>query len=298
MMKKKISGLVLLAALLFVLLPASVHAAKYEGERLDDGSVNVVNADTGEALATLSLRLGTVNTQIAVSGDWIYFTGSVTNYTDYSVANSLYAYNYKTEEQLHLKALPAAFDSYDVNDVYGGSVYLTGWTGSDDTALYRWNLQKKTLKKVAEDGYALRYKRYIVCESTMVHGAFTLYPIYVYNTRTGKVVTAMKKVGGYGYKGGKLYIAQMPKEAYPETKKAAYKIIQYDIATGAKKTLNRKVKAYLISKMTNKYIYHQGSDQETHTSYFYRTAIKTGKTVRLSKEKYFKALGFPLPEAE
>ena len=290
-MKKKLSGLMLLAALLFVLLPGTVRAADYEGERQDDGSVKVINTDTDDVIATLSLRLGHVNPQIAVSGKWIYFTGYVSN-SDYTSSNSLYAYNYKTKEQVHLKALPKDFERYDVNEVYSGSVYLTGWTGSDDTGLYRWYIKKKKLKEAAPDGYAMRYKKYIVCESTMVHGSYVTYPIYIYNTKTGKTVTAAEKVGAYSYKSGKLYIAQMPKFKYPESSRGKYKIVRYDIKANKKKTLKKSVKAYMIDKVTSKYIYHRkGVYQDgLYKISYYRTTIKSGKQKKISFAKYSNAM--------
>ena len=297
---KKLSGLILLAALLFVLPPGTVHATTYEGIRAEDGSVSVVNNDTGEEIAVLSLRLGTVSQDIAVDGDWIYFTGSVTNYTDYSTANSFYAYNRKTKEQVFLKSLPTEFGNYDVNDVYDGWVYLTGWTGSDDSKLYRWNISGKKLETAAEDGYAYRYKKYIVCESTAVHGAFTTYPIFIYNTKTGKTVTAVTDAASYGINKGYLYIARMPKFKYPEKKKASYKIIRYKIASGKKKTLKKKVKAYMIGKVNTKYIYHRksGSAANDYKDTFYRTVYKSGKTKQISMEKYYKALKIPLPQMD
>ncbi len=291
-MKKKVLGLVVLAALLLVLLPGTARAADYEGERQDDGSVKVVNTDTDDVIATLSLRLGTVNPKIAVGGSWIYFVGEVTDYTDYSTANSLYAYNFKTKEQVQLKALPKDFDVYDVNEVYGGSVYLTGWTGSDDTGLYRWYIKKKKLKEAAPDGYAMRYKNYIVCESTMVHGSYVTYPIYIYNTKTGKTVTAAENTGAYSYKSGKLYIAQMPKFKYPESSRVKYKIIRYDIKANKKKTLKKSVKAYMIDKVTSKYIYHRKASYQDglYKISYYRTTIKSGKQTKISFAKYSNAM--------
>ena len=291
-MKKRVSGLILLAALFFVLLPGPARAADYEAERLDDGSVRVVNSDTDEVLATLSLRLGTVNQEIAVKGSLIYFTGYVN--ADNSYSNSLYAYNYKTKKQVQLKALPSTFPFYDVNEVYDGSVYLTGWSPSDDTALYRWNIKKEKLTAAAEDGYAFRYKKYIVCDSRKVHGSFVTYPVHIYNTKTGKTVATAKNVAAYSYKKGKLYIAQMPKYKYPESSKAKYKIFRYDIKRGKKKTLKKKLKAYMIDMVTSKYVFHRKGTYKNgvYKSTFYRTTIKTGKSKTMNLAQYTNAMGY------
>ncbi len=227
-----------------------------------------VDQKTGRTVDHLSMRV-CPSAAAANSGSLIYFSGSFMPGVGKN-ANTLFSYHLKTKKLTKLKSLSAAFFEYDVNEVNNGKVYLSGWNPSDNMALYEYTISTGKIKKIAKSGYAKRYKQYIICDSTKVHGSYCMYPIYVYNTQTGKRVTVTKKAGAYRYSKGCLYVA-IPGRFPSDTSKTSYKIIRYQIAKGISEVLNKKLMAYFVTDLTGKYVYH------TNWKTKYRQAIKTGK---------------------
>ena len=93
-------------------------------------------------------------------------------------------------------------------------------------------------------------------------------------------------------KSGKLYMAEMKTSGnvYPGNTQVKYKITRYTIKSGKKKTLKKTVKAYMIRKITSKYIYHVKENYPNTT--YYRTKISSGKRKTISEAEFREAVGY------
>lgn len=263
--------------------PAAVSAASYSAVSDKESGIWVLK--DGKKLTRISVRSSTVNTKIAVYGKDIYFTVESSAFR--SNGNPycyLYRKNMTTGEIFCLKELPGSFLGYDVEKVSDGSVYLTGWNPSDNTACYRYYISKKKLSRVASAGYGTQYKNYIVCESTMTHGSFVTYPIYVYNTKTGKKTCITKKAGAYTLNGKYVYYATTG--GNPNTGAVRYQVKRYNLTTGKTNTVASNVKAYFIEKITPTYLYY--SDYKYPKTRYYCYNMKNRKVTALSRTAYLK----------
>ena len=278
-------------SVLLIFGTVSAFAAEYEGTSNGDGTVTVKDTSSGSVYAELQVSRAKVNPQLLVSKGKIYFTTyqPVSAYSDETICY-LYSYDVKSGSYQNLKKLNEPYFEFDVSSLYSGSLYLSGWNPSDDAAGFRYYLKSGNLKKIAEGACAYRYRNYVVCETTMVHGSFVPYPLYVYNTKTGKAKTIFKNVAKYSASKKYLYIAKLKKLTYDPGSGATYQIIRYNLLNGKKKILKKTFKGYWVNKITSKYVYHYKTSGDT--TVYYRYSLKTGKNKKLSQAAYRKAVGF------
>ena len=278
-------GIWLLLICMFVQTAFPITAAAATYKAVSDNESGIWVLKDGKKYTRISVRFSTVNTGIAVSGKDIYFTvSSASRRSNGNPYCYLYRKNMSTGEIFCLKELPGSFMGYDIDKIYSGSVYLTGWNPSSDTACYRYYISSKKLSKAVSAGYGGQYKNYIVCESTRTHGAFTLYPIYVYNTKTGKKTTVTKSAAAYTLSGKYLYYAYTGGNPYKGA--VSYTVKRYNLTTGKTSTIASNIKAYFVEKVTSTYLYY--SDY-THAKY-YRCNLKTRKVTALSRSAYLKSI--------
>lgn len=272
--------------MMFAMGRTQVQAAVYTAETHSAGGIYVL--ENGERVDYVYVSGGRIDANIAVSGSNVYFvhSSSQSNLVTYNPVCTLYQKNMETGEYTSLKQLPADFFGYEVNCLYNGSIYLTGWNPSDNTALYRYYLSNKKLKQVANAGFGEKTGKYIVCESTMVHGCFVTYPILVYNTATGKKTLITKKAGGYSVYDGKVYYAETNND--PNRGMIDYTVKCYSPGSGKNVTVAKKVKAGFIGKITPQYVYSQ-IFSNSHRIY-YRCSLQTKKNTKISKAAYERAV--------
>ncbi|MDO4634086.1 MAG: hypothetical protein Q4B01_09545 [Eubacteriales bacterium] len=246
-----------------------------------------VETSSGAVVGSVKLLWMAPNPVIANSGKKIYFSAGIANSSLYR-SNILYSYDLTTGDLRKLASLSDSYYYYDVNEVYRGSLYVSGWNGSENMALYRYDLNTGEMKKIIDQGYSSRYKKYIICESNKVTASYHTYPIYIYNTSTGNLRTVATNVGCFERSGKYLYVAAAKVKDYPVIR-VPYRVFRYNLATGKKKVLAANMKGYFISKITKKYIYH--SNWEDESTGYYRYNLKTKKEKKISRGAFFKATG-------
>ncbi len=294
-MKKQhvLTAMLLFVFALFWAFPA--QAATEERYKTDSewqtGTVTVTDTQTGKDLAVLYLRTLKINPDLVVDGDTIYFDAYRSEGYD-KTYNYLYSYKISEKKYTLLKELPSGYYGYDVSAKYNGSLYITGWNPSDNNRTYRYTIKSGKLTKITDAAYVMRYKHYIVLDPTKTYGSWNTFPVYMYNSKSGKVKTAAKKCVAYTMKSGKLYMAEMKTSGnvYPGNTQVKYKITRYTIKSGKKKTLKKTVKAYMIRKITSKYIYHVKENYPNTT--YYRTKISSGKRKTISEAEFREAVGY------
>ncbi|MDY3249178.1 MAG: hypothetical protein SOX32_02380 [Candidatus Choladocola sp.] len=261
--------------------PVTAAAASYKAVSDSSGGIRVTK--NGKTVTKIQVSGGYVSTQIAVSGQNIYFV--VSSRTSRSNGNPycyLYRKNISTGKVSRLKSLSGSYYGYDIETISGGSIYITGWNPSDNTACYRYYISSGKLSKVVSAGYGAQYKNYIVCESTKTHGSWVTYPIYVYNTKTGKKTCVTKSAAAYTLNGKYLYYATTGD--YLNSGAITYTIRRYDVTTGKKSTIAKNIKAYHINKITPTYLYY--ADYKYPKTTYYRCTLKTKRVVTMSKSSY------------
>ena len=171
-----------------------------------------------------------------------------------------------------------------MNDLYSGSLYLTGWNPSDNASCYRWYIKNKKLKKLAASSYAERYGKYILLDDTLTMGSFFLFHLRVYDTAKQKLTTLTSKCGGWSRSGSTIYFAQKTGGNYNNY---TYKIRSYSLSSRKYKTIKTGFKAFNVGKITSKYIYYTTNGGGK----CYRYTIKTKKKAAMSFTAYAKAVG-------
>ena len=273
----------LLIACIFsqVAFPVTAAAASYKAVSDNSGGIRVTK--NGKTVTRIKVSGGYVGTDIAVSGKNVYFV--VSSRTTRSNGNPycyLYRKNISTNKVTRLKSLSGSYYGYNVENIYGGSIYITGWNPSDNTACYRYYISSGKLVKVASAGYGSQYKNYIVCESTQTHGSWVKYPIYVYNTKKGTKSGITKSAAAYTLNGKYVYYATTSGD--PNRGAATYTIKRYDLTKKKTTTVAKNIKAYFIGKITPTYLYY--FDYKYPKTTYYRCTLKTKQVITLSQSAY------------
>ena len=276
-----------LILMLFVIFTAfggwnEAQAAQYTTKK--EGPDVLVYKD-GELLASLFVRTGTINDNVAVKGNRIY---CVLKPFVEELQQSLLAYDLDTKEYSLLGYFPTDFFQYDIVKIYKGKIYINGWNPSDNNALFTWKISTGKLEKAVDAAYAKQYKQYMICEPSMTSGSWTPLPLYVYNAKTGKKVRLTKKMSGYSLNGKYLYYA-VKRGAARYDNKMTFNIYRYNILSGAKKKLASGVEARYFGKITAKYVYWHTSDYPNDK--FYRYNMRTKKRKEISESAYKEAVG-------
>lgn len=296
--------LLLVCCMSMFVMAGTVSAAEYKVKVNSNGTATVTNKSSGKKIATLKVdgKGEKIHEQLVVTTSYIYFT-TTEDMGDSETECCLYRYKRSDKSNEFLVNLtlnlndPAInvkqINAFDVNYVYSGSVYLTGWSGSNFAHGYRYALSERKLTKIANGGCSYRFNQYIVCDDFMVHGDFSPAPVYVYNTRTGVTKTIAKQVAAYNRSGKYVFAAVMRTVKYePGRTGAKYDIIRYNLSTGGTVTLASNIKAYSVQKITGAYVYQLRYVEEAHTKAYYRYNMKTKKNVKITAAKFKSVVGF------
>lgn len=260
------------------------------------GKFAITDNDTGKVIAKVKVKADRIN-GIYVNSKAIYFTAGV-NYFAPSYGNSfkssLYKYDRETKKVKYLKYLGDKYWSYSVGYVYGGSVYITGnqmrigqGGSNDDSAGFRYYLSSGKLQKIIEhEDIAGGYKNYVLCYITNFNMPWP-FDVNVYNTKTKKTTTPVKKTVTCQRVDQYLYVAKpaIPtgsyyQPGYPNYTSYKHTVSRYDLLTGKTKKLASGLKANYIGKISAKYIYYKLNDKS------YRYTISTKKSKQISSDEY------------
>jgi len=121
----------------------SVYTAEYNSK----SKMLTVKNRQGSNVASLYVKGYSLNQQIVTdsSQTTIFFT----TYYGYNGAYCyLYSYNINTRQYSLLAKLPGGYYSYDIKELYDGSLYLNGWNPSDNIAMFRFGLNDHSLQKI------------------------------------------------------------------------------------------------------------------------------------------------------
>ena len=244
-------GLILITVL-FRVSPVrgeSVYTAEYNSK----SKMLTVKNRQGSNVASLYVKGYSLNQQIVTdsSQTTIFFTTYYGYNGDYCY---LYSYNINTRQYSLLAKLPGGYYSYDIKELYDGSLYLNGWNPSDNIAMFRFGLNDHSLQKIADTGYAQRFKKYIIMDTVAVMGAFNPYPLSVYNIKTNKVTRLAKKCGGWSRVGKWIYLAKLTGSAAGPV--FSYSIKKYSLTSKKTKTLLKKLNAFWVGRITASKIYY------------------------------------------
>lgn len=262
----------------------SVQAAqKYVAKSAGNNSIYVKDVKTGCYILFLE------NTKdIVYKGNKIYY---IKNYQcEENQTPKLCQYDVKTKKHKTLVKFTGIYDQYDICDLYSGSIYINCWVGSDCIYCYRYIIKDKKLKKIDKfAGYVQRYKNRIVLDPTCVYGSPGFFPIYIYDTLTGKIKTLTKTAnGGYFTKKTIYYANALTKRDTDYFKKGGVKtsIKKYSLETGKIKTLVKSIKLNQVEIITDKYVCYNIFKNNGNKYYIYN--IKTRKKKSYNRDKYYK----------
>ena len=260
----------------------SVYTAEYNYKTK---TLTVTNRQ-GSYVASLYMKGYSLNNQIAAdsSRTVIYFT---TYYGDRGDYCYLYQYNIPTRQYSLLAKLPNGYFSYDVKELYDGSLYLNGWNPSDNIAMFRYKLNDHSLQKIADVGYVDRYRQKIIMDVTYVMGSFSPYPLSVYNTKTNKVTRIAKKCGGWSRAGQWVYFAKLNGSSRGPA--YSYSIKKYSLTTKKTKTFLKKLNAFSVGRITTSKIYYNIM-QPLSGSQAYVCSLKGNGKKKISMLKYSQIL--------
>ena len=278
----------ILFGIIYVSSFETMAASKYETKYNYYSSGSTVTiTKSGKYIDTISHSGGHVQPQMAFSGGVAYYT------VNYGSTYYLYSKNLSTKNTQFYTSLPNDYNIWNPSEVYKGSIYIFAGNGSDNCACYRYYLKSGKLKKLCDGGYTKRVGKYIICDPSHTFGALgPLMQIYVYNTKTDKTKKIENGSCGYSIVGNVIYYSH---NLHGRTSLASgngryddFSIKTYNIKTGKKKTLVKKIKASHITKIGKKYFYYSVLGKPGSSEKYYRYNIKTKKKKAISFDQYRK----------
>lgn len=266
-------------------------AAKYETKYNYSSSGSTVTiTQSGRYIDTISHSGGHVQPQMAFAKGVAYYTVKIGD-SYYLCSKDL-----NTKNTHYYRRLPNEYQIWHPSDVYAGSIYLFAGNGSDNCACYRFYMKNGKLKKLCDGGYTKRVGKYIICDPSHTYGSLgPLMQIYVYDTKMDTTKMIENGSCGYSIVGNVIYYSHNlhGRTSLSGTKGLSddFSIQTYNLKTGKKKTIVKKIKATHISKIGKKYVYYsvlKNNGKSGSSEKYYKYDIKSKKKVAITFAQYKK----------